>query len=191
MSLNHSIESQRTHIQSELKSVQDILNNVLYWASMQLKKTSPVKTDVPLQSLAEALIEEYQYALEEKNITFLNSIDKNCLIKTDESYLKIVLRNLISNAIKFTPNEGYIQINCKLSQERAEISLKDTGVGIASEKLNSLFQLPAPTVGTNQEKGTGLGLSLSFDIVKKLGGNLNFKSQEGKGTLVTVALPIL
>ncbi len=190
LSLNQSIESQRTHIQVELKGVQDILNNVLYWASIQLKKATPVYTNIPLQPLADALIDEYQYALEEKNITFLNGIDKDCLLKTDEGYLKIVLRNLISNAIKFTPNSGYIQIDCNIKEKVAQIKLRDTGVGIAASKLSSLFQLPMPSVGTNQEKGTGLGLSLSLDIVKKLGGNLDIQSQEGKGTQVEVALPI-
>lgn len=191
ISLNQSIESQRSAIQSELKGVQDILNNILYWASMQLKKAEPVYTSVPLQALAEALIDEYQYALEEKNITFLNSIEKECELKTDEHYLKIVLRNLISNAIKFTPNNGYIQISCIMKEGIAEIVLRDTGVGIATQKIDRLFQLPVPSVGTNQEKGTGLGLSLSADIVKKLGGNLNIQSQEGKGTQVVVALPLV
>lgn len=190
-SLSQSVETQHTHIQIELKVVQDILNNVLYWASTQLKKTSPVYTNIPLQPLADALIDEYQYALEEKSITFLNTIDKDCFIKTDEGYLKIVLRNLISNAIKFTPNNGYIQIDCKIKEKIGEISLKDTGIGIAAEKIDNLFHLPVPSAGTNQEKGTGLGLGLSLDIMKKLGGSLNIKSQEGKGTQVLVALPLV
>lgn len=191
VSLNQTIESQRTHIQVELKGVQDILNNVLYWASMQLKKATPIYTHIPLQPLADALIDEYEYPLAEKSITFLNGIDKDCTLKTDEGYLKIVLRNLISNAIKFTPNNGYIQIDCNIKEKIVKISLRDTGVGIAKEKLSSLFQLPMPSVGTNQEKGTGLGLSLSLDIVKKLGGSINIQSQEGKGTQVEVELPIL
>lgn len=190
ISLNQSIEIQRTSIQSELKGVQDILNNVLYWASMQLKKTSPVPVSVPLQPLAEELMEEYRHALEEKGITFLNNIENDVDIKTDESYLKIILRNLISNAIKFTEAGGYIQIACRSVPRGLEILLKDTGVGIATDKLDSLFQLPVPSVGTNKEKGTGLGLSLSHDIVQKLGGSLNIQSKQGKGTQVVVALPV-
>jgi len=189
VSLNQSIESQRSAIQSELKGVQDILNNILYWASMQLKKTTPAYTNVPLQALADELIDEYHYALEDKSLTFLNNIDSKVLVKTDEGYLKIVLRNLISNAIKFTPSNGYIQIACQITPQNVEIILKDTGVGIAAQQIESLFQLPVPTVGTKQEKGTGLGLSLSADIVKKLGGTIQLKSQEGKGTQVVVALP--
>ena len=189
VSLNQSIESQRSTIQLELKSVQDILNNIIHWASMQLKKATPVYANIPLQALADELIDEYYYALEDKSLTFLNNIDSEVRIKTDESYLKIVLRNLISNAIKFTPSNGYIQIACQITPQNVEILLKDTGVGIAAQKIESLFQLPAPTVGTKQEKGTGLGLSLSADIVKKLGGAIQLKSQEGKGTQVVVALP--
>ena len=190
MNLNQSIEIQHTHIQAELKGVQDILNNVLYWASMQLKKAAPVPVSVPLQPLAEELMEEYRYALEEKGITFLNNIENDVEIKTDEGYLKIVLRNLISNAIKFTEVGGYIQIACRSVQGGLEILLKDTGVGISTDKLDSLFQLPLPSVGTNKEKGTGLGLSLSHDIVQKLGGSLNIQSKQGKGTQVVVALPV-
>jgi len=191
VSLNQSIESQRSAIQSELKGVQDILNNILYWASMQLKKTTPAYTNVPLQALADELIDEYHYALEDKNITFLNGIDHDIKVKTDEGYLKIVLRNLISNAIKFTESGGYIRISSQSSQEKVEILLKDTGVGIAANKLESIFQLPVPSVGTNQEKGTGLGLNLSLDIVRKLGGSLKIQSKEGKGTQIAVVLPVL
>lgn len=191
ISLNHSIESQRSTIQSELKGVQDILNNVLYWASTQLKGSTPVYTAVPLQPLVEALIAEYEYNLSEKNITFLNSIDNNCELKTDENYLKIILRNLITNAIKFTGENGFIQIDCQIKDTIAQIMLRDTGIGIAADKLQQVFHYPSPNVGTNKEKGTGLGLGLSLDIAKKLGGDIQVNSQEGKGTQVVVSLPLV
>ena len=171
--------------------MQDILNNVLYWASMQLKGSTPVYTAVPLQPLVESLIAEYEFNLSEKNITFLNSIDNNCELKTDENYLKIILRNLITNAIKFTGENGFIQIDCQIKNKVAHLILRDTGIGIAADKIQKVFELPTPSEGTKQEKGTGLGLGLSLDIAKKLGGDIVVKSQVGKGTKVYVNLPFI
>ncbi|MBB3842259.1 signal transduction histidine kinase [Runella defluvii] len=189
ISLNHSIESQRSTIQSELKGVQDILNNVLYWASMQLKGSTPVYTAVPLRPLAESLMSEYEHNLNEKNITFLNAIDAQCELKTDENYLKIILRNLLTNAIKFTAENGFIQLDCQIKDKVAQIIVRDTGIGIAPDKLQQVFYYPTPNAGTKKEKGTGLGLGLSLDIAKKLGGDIQLKSQVGKGTQVMVCLP--
>ncbi|MBB3842260.1 signal transduction histidine kinase [Runella defluvii] len=190
VSLNHSIESQRSTIQSELKGVQDILNNVLYWASMQLKGSTPVYTAVPLRPLAESLMSEYEHNFNEKNITFLNAIDAQCELKTDENYLKIILRNLLTNAIKFTAENGFIQLDCQIKDKVAQIIVRDTGIGIAPDKLQQVFYYPTPNAGTKKEKGTGLGLGLSLDIAKKLGGDIQLKSQVGKGTQVTVCLPV-
>ncbi|GAB3985330.1 hypothetical protein GCM10028807_00340 [Spirosoma daeguense] len=189
-SSNIPTENLRYFIQSELKGVHDILNNVLYWASMQLKGITPIYTSIPLKLLVDSLIEEYRYIIAEKDITFLNAIDKSYTIKTDENYLKIVLRNLISNAIKFTPDKGFIQLDYKIKDNRVNIVLRDTGLGIDSQEIDRLFQFPVSRPGTKKEQGMGLGLGLSLDIVKKLSGDIRIQSQQGKGTHVTVSLPV-
>jgi len=188
MSLNQSIESQRNQIQSELKGVQDILNNVLYWASMQLKGITPINRELPLKALVDSIENEYHVILKDKNITFLNSIDSKLIIKTDENCLKIIIRNLISNAIKFTEQTGYIQIYCKENEDNLEIGLKDTGIGIPAEKLKNIYNYPESSLGTRHETGNGIGLSLSMEIAKKLNGILKINSIEQKGTVVQLIL---
>ena len=188
MRMNDSGSGQLPDIRHELKNMYDILNNVLYWASMQLKKITPVNRPTELKYLVSSVAEEYQFDLTDKNITFLNAIDKTIEVKTDENYLKIILRNLISNAIKFTNPNGFIKIDCSIKNSIAEIILKDTGIGVPPEKLKTIFNLPTPSIGTHQEKGTGLGLSLSLDIAKKLNGDIQIKSQEGRGTQVILSL---
>lgn len=175
-------------VKKELKDVQDILNNVLYWASMQLRGITPINKELPLKALVDSIENEYHIILKEKKITFLNSIDSKLIIKTDENYLKIIIRNLISNAIKFTEQTGFIQIYCKENEDNIVIGLKDTGIGIPDDKLKNIYNYPEPSIGTSHETGNGIGLSLSMEIAKKLNGNLKINSIEQKGTVVQLIL---
>jgi two-component system sensor histidine kinase/response regulator len=98
--------------------------------------------------------------------------------------LSTVLRNLISNAIKFSGNKGKIKISAKKSCEEIIVSVSDNGVGIVPERLEKLFRLDESesTQGTNNEKGTGLGLILCKEFVEKHGGKIWAQSKPGKGT---------
>lgn len=179
-----------SNIEPALKGVQDTLNNVLYWSHMQLKGVNLVFTKVPLNQLVDSILREYRHDLEFKNIKCLNVIDKQFEITTDENCLKVVIRNLINNSIKFTHPQGYIYINCAINKHLVEIEIKDTGIGIPNEKLEKIFQLPQPSLGTNREKGMGIGLSLSLEIVRKLQGDIKVKSEVGKGTSMLLSLPV-
>ncbi|MBK8723508.1 MAG: ATP-binding protein [Saprospiraceae bacterium] len=96
----------------------------------------------------------------------MNRVDRNFNLQSDEIYLKIILRNIISNAIKFTKENGYILVDSKVENEIVQIIIRDTGIGISSEKINKIFKLFESSTGTKKEKGSGLGLSLSLDIAK-------------------------
>lgn len=188
--IDKSVGNITPNIKPELKNMQDILNNVLYWASMQLKGAIPIFMPTPLRNILDSIIEEYQYNITEKEITLINTVENKIVINTDENYLKIIFRNLINNAIKFTNSKGYIYIEAKNEYNNLQVSIRDTGVGIQKDKLKNIFNLPKPTQGTNHEKGTGLGLSLSLEIAKKLNANIKLKSREGEGTKVILDLPI-
>ncbi len=107
--------------------------------------------------------------------------------------IKIVLRNLVSNAVKFTPKGGYVEISSKLTGKEVFISVTDNGVGISADDIGKLFDISSnfSTKGTNEEKGTGLGLSLCKEFVEKNNGKIWVKSEPSKGSDFTFSLPLI
>jgi len=105
--------------------------------------------------------------------------------------LNTILRNIISNAIKFTPISGQISIKAKTDKDQTIIQIADTGVGIPKDKLEKLFVIEKSrsTTGTNGETGTGLGLILVKDFVEKNNGTISVHSELNKGTIFTITLP--
>ncbi len=86
--------------------------------------------------------------------------------------------------------KGFIRIDYKVENNKVVLTIKDTGIGMAADKLSNLFQYPVSTLGTQLEIGTGLGLSLCYEMVKQLKGHLSVRSQEGQGTNVVIELPV-
>ena len=115
------------------------------------------------------------------------------MINTDPRMLQVILRNLCSNSLKFTNPDGVIIISAEQKDEILEISVIDNGVGIPENKISGIFdesKLSRTTPGTNGEMGTGLGLLFCKDLIKKMGGTINVKSEGvGKGTTFTITLP--
>lgn len=101
------------------------------------------------------------------------------------------IRNLVSNAIKFTNDGGTITVGCKINADKAEVFVKDTGVGITFEDQEKLFKIEKQfsTEGTKNEKGTGFGLLLSKEFVEKNEGTISVKSEKDKGSTFTITLP--
>jgi signal transduction histidine kinase len=128
---------------------------------------------------------------ESKNISLNNSIEKDVSVYCDRNMLQLVLRNLISNAIKFSYKGSEVILYNNISEEIVEIIIEDFGVGISSANLNKLFVLGEnfSLPGTDQEKGTGFGLILCKEIILNLGGNIEVESILGKGTKFIVQLP--
>ena len=103
-----------------------------------------------------------------------------------------ILRNLVSNALKFTPETGAVMIQAYSKHDRAIIKIKDTGVGISQDKLENLFKLQdkKSTYGTAGEKGLGLGLQLVYEFIEMNQGSIDVSSEEGKGTTFEISLPL-
>ncbi|MEH6631567.1 MAG: ATP-binding protein [Halopseudomonas aestusnigri] len=103
-----------------------------------------------------------------------------------------IIRNLINNAIKYTPEQGEVVISARHKDAWVEIEVSDTGVGISDEQAARLFQLDknTTTTGTSGETGTGLGLYLCKDFVERQGGHISLESTEGKGTKFSFKLPV-
>ncbi|MBL0265505.1 MAG: ATP-binding protein [Leptospiraceae bacterium] len=126
-----------------------------------------------------------------KNITIEKSFADNDTVYADNMLVNTILRNLLTNAIKFTHPNGKITVSALMKDDFLEISVTDTGVGIDPKnipkifKIDSKFSLP----GTNKEKGTGLGLVLCKEFVEKQGGTIWVESELGKGSKFTFTLP--
>ncbi len=168
----------------------NLLDNLLHWSRTQTEsiKYSPIKFDL------HSLVNEIQHMLhgnvEKKQLALLNLVPEASYVYADKNMIDTVLRNLVSNSIKFTPTEGTISIEAVPGEELIQIIVKDTGVGIPLDKQGKLFSFGEfhSTSGTAGEPGTGLGLIICFEFVKKHGQKLSFSSESGKGTSFTFDL---
>jgi signal transduction histidine kinase len=170
----------------------NVLDNLLHWAKAEM---SNVKLDVEKVILADVVNNvalQLKEMMEEKNTQFHNELNFHLTAFADRIQVEIILRNLIANAVKFTPHGGMIKIDGKVSDECVEIYVEDNGMGMHEEEVKNLFQPDKlfTTVGTNQEKGAGIGLIITKEMVSKNGGNIWVNSRKYTGTRFTFTLPI-
>jgi two-component system sensor histidine kinase/response regulator len=169
----------------------NLLDNLLGWAKSESGSLSIIKENVNVLNLVEQCERLQQLAIENKNIELQITIPENAFVYADMNMIKTVLRNLVSNAIKFTPVEGSISISARLEDEFWNVSVSDSGVGISEEDLVKVLN-PSEHFfkeGTEQEAGTGLGLILCQDFILKNGGTLWVESTLGKGSSFTFSVP--
>jgi signal transduction histidine kinase len=127
-----------------------------------------------------------------KNIELKSSVTDNLTIIADKNMIKTILRNLISNAIKFTHKNGKVEVKAIIVNKQVEISVSDSGIGMTKETMAKLFRIDAnlSTCGTENEKGTGLGLFLCKEFIEKHGGKICVESESGKGSIFKFFLPL-
>ena len=173
-------------------SIHETLENLLQWSYAQMSglKYTPIAFDVKpmLQNKCELFAE----AAKAKHITLVNNADAAHRTFADENQIRLILRNLLNNAIKFTPDGGQITIETKATNGQIEIAISDTGIGIPPDRLADLFKPNArmSTVNTHGEKGTGLGLALSYEMAQRNNGSLWAKSDVGRGSIFVLSLPM-
>jgi len=170
----------------------NLLQNLLQWSRSQTGRIEfhPAKT--PLENLVKVNLELLEATASRKGISIIYEIQSNINVFADEDMLNTVIRNLITNAIKFTNANGKITISAIEQGDFAEISVSDNGVGMESKVLDNLFRLDEShsTIGTNSEAGTGLGLILCKEFIEKNGGKIWVESEVGKGSKFKFTLPI-
>ncbi len=175
------------------KGLLSLLTNLLQWSKLQSgsMKSSPVK--LGLKNSIDEVISLFRGNLKEKDLNLNNQTNSDIFVYADKNMLSTILRNLISNAIKFTPTEGNITIDSILKNKMIEISIKDTGIGIDKANIKKLFNAESnfTTKGTNNEAGTGLGLGLASEFVIYSGGKLWLESEVGQGTIFYFTLPTI
>ena len=187
------IEDIAKTINNSARITNKLLEDILVWAKMQQGKIPFDPQNLSFTDICRDSLEILNQASIAKNISI------NCLaadqqnVFADNEMLKTILRNLISNAIKFTNNSGVININAIQNSENVTISVSDNGVGISSEDLSKLFDISQvlTTKGTAEESGTGLGLLLCKEFVERHGGKIWVESEIGKGSDFKFTLPNL
>tara|TARA_R110001583_G_scaffold24456_1_gene89146 strand:+ start:405 stop:1508 length:1104 start_codon:yes stop_codon:yes gene_type:complete len=179
-------------INSSAENTLVLLDNLLNWAKTQTGKLVLQTENIVLLSTINEIIELENVAANIKNITLNYNQFDEVEFCTDENMVKTILRNLISNAIKFTKLGGAINISTISKHNQVEITVSDNGVGMDDEKRKKLFDTSAniTSSGTANEKGSGLGLVLCKEFVEKLGGNIWVESEEGKGSDFKFTLPL-
>jgi len=168
-----------------------LLDNLLQWARNQMKMqvVNPVRF-----SVKQVVREEFSGMMlhvSSKNISLVSDIDDSFVVTADQEMLRFVIRNLISNAIKFTRPSGTVRVEGFTDNQTEMIRVIDNGVGMSADQLSNLFSIKTKgtTLGTSNEKGTGLGLVLCKDFIEQNHGRIEIESTIGTGTTFTILLP--
>lgn len=181
-----------TALYTSTSDMYKLLLNLLEWARLQMGLVSYKPSDVNSLALIEEGLAMYEGMAREKELNITRD-GESLTLYVDQNMIKSVIRNLISNAIKFTPHGGEILIRTYADgNEKGVIEVKDSGIGIPPDIQAKLFRLDENVSrnGTNGEESTGIGLLLSRDIAEKNKGKLSFESEEGKGSVFRIELPL-
>ncbi|WPP50800.1 tetratricopeptide repeat-containing sensor histidine kinase [Catalinimonas niigatensis] len=169
----------------------NLLDNLLNWAKSQMQGINPNPEFFDIKNLVEDTIHLLSTQAEKKDVRIYNRIVHSQNVFSDYEMTKLVVRNLVSNAIKFTSSGDKIFVKAGLENGFLQFVVKDTGKGIIQEEKSKLFTHESKsTLGTAYEKGTGLGLLLCKDFVEKNGGNITVESEEGEGSTFCFTIPI-
>ena len=175
----------------ESEEVHDLLDNLLKWTKSQTGRLNVVLQDLDLNDIVPGVVEIFEMIANTKNIKLeLKKTDEALKVHADNDMLKTVLRNFMSNAVKFSPENSTIQIVMAKEGDFARVSVKDQGVGIAADRLGSIFHKGETTYGTGGEEGSGLGLQLCQDFARKNGGDCYVESVEGEGSTFSFTVPL-
>lgn len=168
----------------------NLLDNLLHWALLQTKQFYFNKESLHLCSIVQQVEFNYKPLMADRNIVFENSIPKGVFVMADQSSLKIILRNLLDNAIKFSGENGRILIYTDVSEDYCTVTIEDSGPGMSREIQERLLSdNPALSKkGTHEKTGTGLGMQLCRTMIRKNDGKLLIDSEENKGTRVSIQL---
>lgn len=178
-------------LKNSAANVYALVEGLLSWSQIQTGKISYKKEKTDLSEISANVEKQFITSAKNKNISFKQQVEKNTFVIADKESISTVLRNLVSNALKYTNPGGNITISAKQKNNHIEVSVDDNGVGIDDTKLNKLFSISEKISepGTGNEKGTGLGLILCKEFVEKNDGKIRAESEPGKGSRFIFTLP--
>ncbi|MCR4959242.1 MAG: hybrid sensor histidine kinase/response regulator [Prevotella sp.] len=174
----------------ESEDVHDLLDNLLKWTKSQTGRLNVVTQDLDLNDIIPGVVDIFEMIAMTKHIQLKYQGIGSVIVRADNDMLKTVVRNFMSNAVKFSPENSSIDISVGLQGDFAKISVRDHGVGIAPERLESIFHKGETTYGTGGEEGSGLGLQLCADFARKNGGDVMVESVLGEGSTFSLLVPL-
>ena len=170
----------------------NLLDNLLQWSRVVRDKIPYQPTPVNVRQILDEAVSSLQTEMKKKNMQVTNLLNENQKVYSDNFMLSTVLKNILSNAIKFNDDGGTVVIDSKKDNEFLKISVLDNGIGISKNDLDLLFRLDVhyKKIGNSNEKGTGLGLILCKELITKNKGKIWIESTLGQGTKVTITVPL-
>ncbi len=177
-------------VNKSLVSTSLLLESLLIWAKEQINNHVLKTANIDLKKALQDVLLILEDQLQEKEITIEKHLEGDCIVLADPSVLQIVLRNILSNAIKFSHRKSKIVIATQNESEHLIITIKDFGVGMKPKTREELFSKEIkPSTGTSGEKGSGIGLLICKEFIEKSKGNISVESTEGVCTVFTISLP--
>ncbi len=175
-------------INASAKKIFDLLLNLLDWSRLQIGHFHNTPKEIDLKLFASNLVDLFKEMAEAKNIPVQIAIEPGMTLITDENILHTILRNILTNALKFTPRDGLIKIDAESGPEIICLRITDSGIGMTEEKIRAIFDKNHFGEKTHKESGTGLGLMLCQELISRIGGKLEISSNYGYGTTVSCLL---
>ena len=178
---------------ASILKINNLLDNLLMWSRSQSGKNIFFPQSINLLEVINDNIELFSASAKEKGVSLNSEVNKDISVYADKNMLDTIIRNLVSNSVKYSKADGIVSITAVQNEKYAVISIIDNGVGISDEDKMKLFNsdLFHSTYGTNEEKGSGLGLKICKEFVEKLGGEITFESQQGVGSEFTFTVPLV
>jgi signal transduction histidine kinase len=175
------------------QQIYSLLDNLLTWSRAQSGRIDFKPETISLSELVENSIDVVRSSAENKQITLFKDFTNEVNVKADKNMLFTVLRNLLTNAVKFTPNGGSVTVSCKCAGNKAEVIVSDTGIGMTQDEVSRLFKLDGnmKNSGTNNETGTGLGLILCQEFMNLHKSHIVAESIPGKGSKFSFTVDIV
>ncbi|MFI5140186.1 MAG: ATP-binding protein, partial [Sphingobacteriales bacterium] len=175
----------------KLEYTSDFLDTLLFWVNSQMENFDSSVKNFYIKDIVANKIQNYNEQAGNKGITLIDNVPASIAVLGDPNSVRIVIRNLVTNAIKFSKQNDTISISARqLDDNNILFSIKDTGVGMSETQLNKLFKSKVDSgTGTNNESGTGMGLLFCKDLIEKCNGKIWVQSEAGQGTEFFFTLP--
>ncbi len=176
----------------KLEYTSDFLDTLLFWINSQMDNFESSAKNFYIKDIVAYETESYREQASLKGISLIDNVPDNVIASADPNSIRIVLRNLITNAIKFSGEDDCIEISAfKLDDQNHVIRVRDTGTGMSDDQLNKLFKSKVNSkAGTNNESGTGMGMLFCKDLVEKCSGKIWVTSTPGLGTEFSFTVPV-
>lgn len=188
---DEGMSSHIAKLQRGIEETRDLFDNLIIWSKKQRGTLEDKRENLPVAEIVEEIGQVLTPAFEGKNIKFRNRISPELHIMADKLLFSMVIRNFLSNAIKFSHRGGYIEAFGDIVYSEPVIKIRDFGIGMDAEIQHRIFKIDEnpSTQGTEQEPGTGIGLIICKDFAERMGARIDYNSELGQGTTFQLSFP--